>query len=86
LRLICGDQLNSRHTWYQQIDKNIVYVMMEVRSEADRLRHHAQQLIGIFAAMRAFAKSLARDGHTVHYLKIGDLENRHSFAENLTKL
>ena len=60
--------------------------MMEVRSETDRLVHHAQQLIGIFAAMRAFADSLARDGHAVHYLKIGDPENRHSFAENLTKL
>lgn len=86
VRLILGDQLNSQHSWFEKVDADIVYVMMEVRSETDYVRHHAQKIIAIFAAMRAFAAELQRAGHRVHYLKIGDAENRQSFAENLSWL
>jgi len=40
LRLILGDQLNHQHSWFQQVDENVVYVMMEVRSETDYVVHH----------------------------------------------
>lgn len=83
LRLILGDQLNARHRWFRAVDDNVVYVMMEVRSETDYVRHHAQKVLGIFAAMRRFGEALAKAGHRVEYLRIGDTRNRHSFAANL---
>ena len=83
LRLILGDQLNARHSWFRSVDENVVYVMMEVRSETDYVRHHAQKVLGIFAAMRRFGEVLAKAGHRVEYLRIGDTRNRHSFAANL---
>ncbi|MCB6184705.1 cryptochrome/photolyase family protein [Leeia sp. TBRC 13508] len=83
LRLILGDQLNIRHSWYKQLDPNVLYVMMEVRSETDYVRHHAQKVLGIFAAMRRFADALQSAGHQVLYLKICDQQNRQSLSENL---
>lgn len=52
LRLILGDQLNVRQSWFQRVDDSVLYVMMEVRSETDYVLHHAQKVLGIFAAMR----------------------------------
>lgn len=83
LRLILGDQLNARHSWFRRVDDEVVYVLMEVRSETDYVRHHAQKVLGIFAAMRRFGEALAKAGHRVEYLRIGDERNRHSFADNL---
>jgi len=83
LRLILGDQLNARHGWFRAVDDNVVYVLMEVRSETDYVRHHAQKVLGIFAAMRRFGEALAKAGHRVEYLRIGDARNRHDFAANL---
>ncbi|MDA3913618.1 cryptochrome/photolyase family protein, partial [Oleiagrimonas sp.] len=83
LRLILGDQLNARHNWLREPQDEVVYVLMEVRSETDYVRHHAQKILGIFAAMRQFGEALARVGHRVEYLRIGDPRNRHSFAANL---
>jgi len=31
LRLILGDQLNERHSWFKRPEANVVYVLMEVR-------------------------------------------------------
>ena len=86
LRLILGDQLNARHTWFRGVDDDVVHVFMEVRSETDYVRHHAQKVLGIFAAMRRFADALQRAGHRVEYLRIGDERNRQSFADNLSWL
>jgi len=83
IRLVLGDQLNIRHSWFKQPDKGIVYVMMEVRSETDYVLHHAQKLIGFFGAMRTFSEELKSRGHRVHYIKINDPENLQSFSKNL---
>ncbi|MBP1474513.1 cryptochrome/photolyase family protein [Frateuria sp. MAH-13] len=83
LRLILGDQLNARHPWFGRVDEGVVYVLMEVRSETDYVRHHAQKVLGIFAAMRRFAEALAAAGHRVDYLRIGDPRNRQDFGANL---
>lgn len=83
LRLVLGDQLNARHGWFRTVDGNVVYVLMEVRSETDYVRHHAQKVLGIFAAMRRFGHALEKAGHRVEYLRIGDARNRHSLAANL---
>ncbi|NCA70805.1 MAG: cryptochrome/photolyase family protein [Sphingobacteriia bacterium] len=83
LRLVLGDQLNAAHPWFRQPDPDAVVIMMEVRSETDSVVHHAQKVLAIFAAMRAFARALRSAGHRVHYLRIGDAENRQAFGANL---
>jgi deoxyribodipyrimidine photolyase-related protein len=83
LRLILGDQLNPRHSWYATIQPGVVYVLMEVRQETDYVHHHAQKIIALFAGMRELARQLAAAGHRVHYLRIGDPANRQSLPANL---
>jgi deoxyribodipyrimidine photolyase-related protein len=86
LRLILGDQLNASHSWFYQVCSDVVYVMMEVRQETDYVRHHVQKVIGFFAAMRAFAKHLEQNGHTVIYFRLDDRNNQQSFAKNLASI
>ncbi len=86
LRLILGDQLNPLHSWFSQNDGQVVYVLMEIRQETDYVLHHAQKIIGIFAAMRDFARLLVAQGHRVHYLKIDAADNRQSLPANLDAL
>ncbi|MBC7440889.1 MAG: cryptochrome/photolyase family protein, partial [Flavobacterium sp.] len=50
IRLILGDQLNSNHSWYQNVDDSVTYVMMEIRSETDYATHHIQKIVGFFSA------------------------------------
>uniref|UniRef100_UPI0035B2D487 cryptochrome/photolyase family protein n=2 Tax=Thauera TaxID=33057 RepID=UPI0035B2D487 len=85
LRLILGDQLHAAHSWFRVPRADVLYLMMEVRSETDYVRHHAQKVLAIFAAMRAFAAALQAAGHHVRYLRIGDADNRQSFAANLAQ-
>ena len=86
LRLILGDQLNPLHPWFQKPEPDVIYTLMEVRQETDYVLHHAQKVLGIFAAMRAFARHLQAQGHQVHYISIADPENQHSFTANLEYL
>jgi deoxyribodipyrimidine photolyase-related protein len=86
LRLILGDQLNCEHSWFQQVRDDVIYVMMEVRQETDYVLHHAQKIIAIFAAMRAFSARLHADGHKVHYIAIDDADNLQSLPNNLNAL
>ncbi|MCB0297661.1 MAG: cryptochrome/photolyase family protein, partial [Calditrichaeota bacterium] len=55
LRLILGDQLNDRHSWFARVDPEITYLMMEVLPETRYVTHHIQKIAGFFAAMRRFA-------------------------------
>ena len=86
LRLILGDQLNPNHSWFKTIDDNTLYVMMEVFQETNYVVHHAQKVIAIFAAMRAFKNTLVEQGHQVHYFKIDAADNQHHFDQNLNQL
>jgi len=86
LKLILGDQLNCRHSWFARPDPHTVFVMMEVRQETDYVLHHAQKIIAIFAAMRDFARHLRQAGHRVHYLAIDDADNRQALPANLDHL
>jgi hypothetical protein len=42
LRLILGDQLNSEHSWFKQIDHDTIYVLA-MRQETDYVKHHIQK-------------------------------------------
>ena len=83
IRLILGDQLNPRHSWFKVVSNDIVYTMMEVRQETDYVLHHAQKILAIFAAMRDFAAQLGSAGHRVTYLTIDDPANLPSLNANL---
>lgn len=86
LRLILGDQLNIQHSWFQQCDPRVDFVMMEVRSETDYCQHHIQKVVGIFLAMRDFADTLRRAGHHVIYLALDEPSNQQSICANLAVL
>ena len=86
MRLVLGDQLNPLHSWLAELRADVVYVLMEVRSETDYVRHHAQKVLGIFAAMRHFAQELRAAGHRVRYVAIDDASNRQSLTANLDAL
>jgi deoxyribodipyrimidine photolyase-related protein len=86
LRLVLGDQLNEKHSWFQQSDENVVYVLMEVRQETDYAVHHIQKVAAFFAAMRSFADRLKKLGHHVIYIRLDDPGNRQTLAENIQDL
>ncbi|MFO8086128.1 MAG: cryptochrome/photolyase family protein, partial [Desulfobacterales bacterium] len=86
LRLILGDQLNIRHSWFDHAQNDIAYTMMEVRQETDYVKHHIQKVTGFFAAMRQFAQEITSKGHRLFYLRLDDPENEQNFEQNLKNL
>ncbi len=86
LRLVLGDQLNYTHSLVQQPDPSVVWVIMELRQETDYVRHHAQKVIGFFAAMYNYARFLEKKGHQVIHLKINEPGNSGSLTGNLSRL
>jgi len=87
LRLVLGDQLSPQHSWFQgPPDPGVLVVMMEVRQETDYVRHHAQKVIAIFAAMRALAAELRAGGHRVRHIALDDASNRQSITATLEAL
>ncbi|MFK7982853.1 MAG: cryptochrome/photolyase family protein [Saprospiraceae bacterium] len=86
LRLILGDQLNYTHSWFSKVDKDVHYVLMEMRQETDYVKHHIQKIIGFFSAMRAFSSHLEAAGHQVIYYQLDDAKNKQSLTENLQQL
>ncbi|MDV6315803.1 cryptochrome/photolyase family protein [Idiomarina sp. HP20-50] len=86
VRLILGDQLNARHSWFRQKNSGTLYVMMELRQETDYVVHHRQKVLAFFSAMRAFADALEAAGHQVHYITLDDDRNQHSLTQNLLNI
>ncbi len=84
LRLILGDQLNYQHSWFRQSNDAVTYLIMEMKQETNYVMHHAQKLIGFFAAMYNFAAYLRKQGHQVIHLTINDPENRQDLCDNIT--
>ena len=86
LRLILGDQLNLRHSWYQERDKNILYVLYELHQEVNYVVHHIQKIVAFFTAMRAFASDLREQGHQVLYFDINDVASKKMLSKNIKEL
>ena len=86
LRLVLGDQLNEKHSWFKQPDDTVTYVLMEIRQETDYVTHHIQKVVAFFAAMRAFARRLREGGHNVIYLTLDDPGNLQTIGDNLATL
>ena len=75
LRLILGDQLNQKHSWYKNQDSSVLYVIAELHQETNYVRHHIQKICGFFAAMSAFARYLTTEGHQVLHLTLDDTQD-----------
>jgi len=86
IRLLLGDQLNKKHSWFKQIDYNVIYLMMEITPEMTYAKHHIQKMLAFMHAMRNFAKELEQEGHVVRYIKLKDPNNQQSFYKNILKL
>ncbi len=86
LRLILGDQLNYRHSWFRRVRKDVVYTLMEVRQETDYVKHHIQKVVGFFGAMRHFTQDLRRRGHRVTYFTLDDATNSQALEPNLRRI
>lgn len=86
LRLVLGDQLTMQHQWFSSPSDEVLYVMMEVRTETDYVWHHIQKACAFFAAMERFAQELVAAGHHVLYLALDNPLNLHSFASNCSRL
>ncbi|SFB79438.1 deoxyribodipyrimidine photolyase-related protein [Marinospirillum celere] len=70
LRLLLGDQLNLNHSWFQQQNQDVVYLIAELHQEAGYVVHHIQKLVGFFLAMQEFVRELQEAGHQVDYLTL----------------
>lgn len=84
LRLILGDQLNSKHSWFDTIDDDVTYLMAEMRQETDYVKHHIQKVVGFFSAMQSFKKTLSDEGHQFIYHQINDKNNAHDLKKIIT--
>ncbi len=76
LRLILGDQLNARHSWYKEVDTHTLYCMAEMYQESNNITHHVQKVVAFFQSMRNFANALKKVGARVDYQKINQSGDR----------
>lgn len=72
IRLILGDQLNARHSWYRQKDDSVLYLIAELPQETAYVKHHIQKLCAFFLAMHSFADALTKAGHKVLFLDLNE--------------
>lgn len=86
LRLILGDQLNKNHSWFDEVDKDVIYFMAETKQETGYTKHHIQKIVGFFKAMRQFKNELEDKGHQFIYYQISSKENKHNLQENIKSL
>ena len=86
LRLLLGDQLTRGIASLKDLDpKADIVLMAEVMAEASYVRHHKQKLVFLFAAMRAFADELRREGVTVDYVELDAKGNAGSLGGELKR-
>jgi len=86
IRLLLGDQLNINHSWFKEVNNDVTYVLMEIRTETDYVWHHIQKIAGFFTAMRNFKDKLLALNHQVIYFTLNDANNQQCFEKNLLQL
>lgn len=86
LRLILGDQLNARHSWFQTKDETVLYLIAELHQETGYVTHHVQKVCAFFAAMQAFAGALQRVGHQVCHLTLDETKEDNDLPDLLLRL
>ncbi|RZS99850.1 cryptochrome/photolyase family protein [Aquimarina brevivitae] len=86
IRLLLGDQLNYKHSWYSSTDDEVIYFMAEMRQETDYTRHHIQKVVAFFLSMRNFKNWLEEKGHQVVYYQLDHENNKQDLTKNLKQL
>ena len=86
LRLILGDQLNHKHSWYQNDDKDTLYFIAEMRQETDYVKHHIQKVVAFFEAMETFADWLKSRGKQVIHYRLDHPDNAQKLGSNIAAL
>ena len=72
LRLILGDQLNAKHSWYRETSEHTLYLIAELHQEQRYVKHHIQKICAFFMAMQRFAEALTTAGHSVLHHTLDD--------------
>lgn len=87
IRLILGDQLNHKHSWYAESDdEKVCYFMAEMRQETDYTTHHIQKVVAFFKSMRNFKDWLQNREKEVIYYPLDDTQNKQNLVENLQQI
>lgn len=86
LRLILGDQLNESHSWFNNTDESVIYLIAELHQEAQYVHHHIQKVCAFFMAMAAFAEMLEQNGHQVLHLTLDDTADFQKLDDLLKEL
>lgn len=86
LRLILGDQLNYKHSWYDDPNEDVIYFIAEMRQETDYVVHHIQKVVAFFESMHNFSKWLMERGHEVIHYTLDTPSNKQDLVKNLKEL
>jgi deoxyribodipyrimidine photolyase-related protein len=86
LRLIMGDQLNHKHSWFNGDQEHVIYHMAEMRQETDYVKHHIQKVVAFFLAMRGFNEWMQERGRNTAYFTLDRKENTQDLVKNLQYL
>jgi len=86
LRVVLGDQLNEKHSWWKDDPSTYIVLMVESLSETNYVWHHIQKVVAFFLAMRHFAEKLEKKGIEVIYLKLNDDRNKQNFSDNIREI
>ena len=74
IRLLFGDQLNAKHSWFNEKQDGCLYVLAELHQKAQYTKHHVQKICAFFDAMNHFAQALQKAGHECLYLNLDDTQ------------
>src|SRR6056297_4020394 len=85
LRLVLGDQLNYKHSWWKDDPDSFNVILIESKSETGYVTHHIQKVIAFFLSMRNFGAWLEEKGITVKYIKLDSDINAGSISENVER-
>ncbi|AOE49917.1 cryptochrome/photolyase family protein [Kangiella sediminilitoris] len=86
IRLILGDQLNANHSWFREKNERCLYVIAEVKSETDYVKHHIQKVCAFFHAMETFAEALNHGGHHCLHLSLDETSDFEGFGDLIKHL
>lgn len=86
LRLILGDQLNHKHSWFDDPNDDVLYFMAEMQQETNYVNHHIQKVVAFFESMQNFAQWLTDRDHDVIYYTLDAKENKQNLPDNISNL
>jgi deoxyribodipyrimidine photolyase-like uncharacterized protein len=65
IRLILGDQLNPKHSWFDSPREDVVYALFESEEELRYAPHHRQKMLAFLHGIQRLAHDLKADGGIV---------------------